>query len=86
ALVTAIGIAFLAATSRDENSYQAGRSYGARVLSGHGLNASSIEMRCKVGAALARDRDGYYFWPGGQIKGSDVDKDDFTQGCIETTR
>jgi hypothetical protein len=86
-----LGIAVLIATDRDDNSYQAGRSYGATfassvsVLSSDRISETQIEVSCATGASLAHDRDVYY-WPNGQIKGSDIDKDDFKEGCIDSAK
>lgn len=79
------GVVVMVATGRDGPSYQAGRSYGTRVLSKQ-LNESAIRVNCATGAALAHDRDGYYYWPGGQIKGSEVNEDDFAHGCIDALK
>ena len=79
------GVVVLVSTSRDEPSYQAGRAYGSRVLNSQ-LNEYAIRAMCATGAALAHNREGYYYWPGGQIKASEVNKDDFAKGCVDAAK
>lgn len=91
AVVLLIAVVIVIATSREEDSYRAGRAYGAnfasgvQALSGDRISEPELQVHCATGAALAHDREVYY-WPGGQMKGSRIDKDDFKDGCLDAAK
>lgn len=90
ALVLVVGN-LISASSTDEASYRAGYAQGNQYgsiyssLTSDRRSDSQVSSDCSGFAALARDREVTYY-SGGQIRGSEVDGDDFKDGCIDGFR
>jgi hypothetical protein len=92
AAVLAVGL-YLAFGGRDEASYRAGHAdgedFGHGVILGGGPDAMSdarIRKNCSDLATAAAGRSVNYYAPNGEIKGSDVDRDDYADGCVDGAR
>lgn len=85
-------IAIVVTNVRDKASYRAGHAVGdsfgrtSMTLGGRwGLSDSQIRKSCRNLANSAANSDVYYY-ANGQIRGSDVHIDDFTDGCVDGAR
>lgn len=74
-------LAIIVFNTRDEASYRAGHQAGFYSRD-PGLSESQIRDECAHLARTVAKQDVYHYI-GGEIKGRDVDVDDFTNGCVD---
>ncbi|MGM5066610.1 hypothetical protein EU244_017350 [Rhodococcus qingshengii] len=89
-MAVALGLAGIAtSTTRDEASYQAGREngeiQGTVYASTTSARASDGDIRSRCRTA-AKATSGGRYWSEGYIRASDLDVDDFVDGCFQTYR
>lgn len=80
-------------SARDEQSYRAGHAVGvnygtSRIQSEGRYGASDAEIRedCSALARNAAELEVSAYGTTGQIKGRDVDVDDYRDGCVDGAR
>ena len=91
--VVAVVVIHFAFFGRDEASYRAGRAQGEEYGNGittfggpDALSDKQIRESCSDMARDAAARSVTYYASNGEIKGNDVDRNDYADGCVEGAR